>query len=147
MNGSNRRPSQSEPVAPAPRLLDVVRDRIRTRHYSLRTETAYANWIKRFILFHNKRHPRDMGGAEVEAFLTSLAVEGNVSASTASQALAAMPFLYRSVLRIDVLDAGRRPDLTTASPPHRADALGGHGWPEASRRPFRIAGKTVVRDG
>ncbi|TDU23305.1 integron integrase [Panacagrimonas perspica] len=80
----------------------MVRDRIRTRHYSLRTETAYTNWIKRFILFHNKRHPRDMGGAEVEAFLTSLAVERSVSASTQNQALAAMLFLYREVLQIDL---------------------------------------------
>lgn len=89
-------------MVPAPRLLDVVRDRIRTRHYSLRTETAYTNWIKRFILFHNKRHPRDMGGVEVEAFLTSLAVERNVSASTQNQALAALLFLYREVLQIDL---------------------------------------------
>jgi integron integrase len=102
MNGANRLPSQSEPVVPAPRLLVVVRDRIRTRHYSLRTETAYTNWIKRFILFHNKRHPRDMGGVEIEAFLTSLAVERNVSASTQNQALAALLFLYREVLQIDL---------------------------------------------
>ena len=105
MNGSSRGASgkgESDTTAAAPRLLDVVRDRIRTRHYSVRTETAYAGWIKRFILFHNKRHPRDMGGAEVEAFLTSLAVDRNVAASTQNQALAALLFLYREVLQVDL---------------------------------------------
>jgi hypothetical protein len=61
-----------------PKLLDQVRDRIRVKHYSIRTETQYVQWIKRFILFHNKRHPEEMGVAEVEAFLTHLAVEGGV---------------------------------------------------------------------
>jgi hypothetical protein len=66
----------------SPRLLDQVRDRLRVKHYSLRTETAYVDWIKRFILFHGKRHPRQMQAAEVEAFLTHLAVGRNVAAST-----------------------------------------------------------------
>jgi len=71
------------PPAPTPlKLLDQVRDKIRVKHYSIRTETQYVQWIKRFILFHGKRHPKDMGAAEVEAFLTHLAVEGKVSAST-----------------------------------------------------------------
>jgi Phage integrase, N-terminal SAM-like domain len=65
-----------------PRLLDQVRDRIRRKHYSIRTEQAYVDWIRRFVLHHNKRHPRDMGAAEVEAFLTHLAVAKGVSAST-----------------------------------------------------------------
>ena len=62
--------------APAPKLLDQVRDRIRVKHYSIRTETQYVQWIRRFILFHGKRHPRDLSAPEVEAFLTHLAVEG-----------------------------------------------------------------------
>jgi len=64
------------------KLLDQVRDVLRLKHYSIRTEESYVDWIKRFILFHNKRHPQDMGRVEVEAFLTHLAVEGNVAASS-----------------------------------------------------------------
>lgn len=86
----------------SPRLLDQVRDRLRTKHYSLRTETAYVDWIKRFILFHRKQHPRDLGGTEIAAFLTDLAVNRNVAASTQNQALAALLFLYREVLAVDV---------------------------------------------
>lgn len=82
----------------APKLLDQVRERLRVKHYSIRTETAYVQWIKRFIYFHNKRHPVNMGKAEVEAFLTSLAVERNVSAATQTQALSALLFLYKEVL-------------------------------------------------
>jgi len=75
--------TKSTPAKPSEkRLLDVVRDAIRTKHYSIRTEEAYVNWVRRFILFHGKRHPKDMGGPEIEAFLTHLAVEGHVSAST-----------------------------------------------------------------
>jgi integron integrase len=85
-----------------PKLLDQVRDRIRVKHYSIRTETQYVQWIKRFILFHGKRHPQEMGAAEVEAFLTHLAVEGHVSASTQNQALSALLFLYKEVLAIDL---------------------------------------------
>jgi hypothetical protein len=65
-----------------PRLLDRVRQQIRVRHYSLRTETSYVNWIKRFILFHGKRHPQDLGAPEVAEFLSSLAIDRNVSANT-----------------------------------------------------------------
>lgn len=86
------------PPSSPPRLLDQVRNRLRTRHYSLRTEKAYVDWIKRFILHHDKRHPRDMGGLEVEAFLSSLALDRKVAASTQNQALAAILFLYREVL-------------------------------------------------
>ena len=85
-----------------PKLLDQVRDRIRVKHYSIRTEAQYVQWIKRFILFHGKRHPQGMGAAEVEAFLTHLAVEGKVSASTQNQALSALLFLYKEVLLIDL---------------------------------------------
>jgi integron integrase len=94
--------SANTPPTPAPKLLDLVRDRIRVKHYSIRTETSYVQWIKRFILFHNKRHPREMGAAEVEAFLTHLAVAGDVSASTQNQALSALLFLYREVLGVDL---------------------------------------------
>ena len=85
-----------------PKLLDQVRDRIRVKHYSIRTEKLYVQWIKRFILFHGKRHPQEMGAEEVEAFLTHLAVAGMVSASTQNQALSALLFLYKEVLLIDL---------------------------------------------
>ncbi|MBI4911122.1 MAG: integron integrase [Acidobacteria bacterium] len=85
-----------------PRLLDRLREELRLRHYSLRTEEAYADWARRFILFHGRRHPRELGGPEVGAFLTHLAVERRVSASTQNQAKAALLFLYRSVLGLDL---------------------------------------------
>ena len=94
-----------EPGPPAPhppRLLDRVREAIRTRHYSRRTEKAYVHWIRRFIFFHDKRHPADMGAAEVTAFLTSLAVRDKVAASTQNQALSALLFLYREVLGVEL---------------------------------------------
>jgi integron integrase len=81
-----------------PKLLDRVRAAVRARHYSRRTEESYVGWVKRFVLFHGKRHPSSMGGEEVNAFLTSLAVEGNVAAATQAQALSALLFLYRHVL-------------------------------------------------
>jgi integrase len=87
---------------PSPKLLDQVRDLIRTKHYSIRTENQYLQWIRRFILFHGKRHPRDMGAPEVEAFLSHLAVSRDVAASTQNQALSALLFLYREVLGIDL---------------------------------------------
>jgi len=91
------------------KLLDQVRDTIRLKHYSYRTEQAYIGWIRRYILFHDKRHPKDMSGVEVEAFLTHLAVEGRVSASTQNQVLNALLFLYRNVLNQEIgkLDAVR----------------------------------------
>jgi len=85
-------------TAPPVLLLDRVRDRIRVKHYSLRTEQAYCDWIKRFMIFHDKRHPSGLGAAEVEAFLTSLAVQGRGAASTQNQAKSALLFLYREVL-------------------------------------------------
>ncbi len=85
-----------------PKLLDQVRDRLRLKHYSIRTETQYVQWIRRFIIFHDKRHPREMGVLELEAFLTHLAVEGRVAASTQNQALSALLFLYREVLAINL---------------------------------------------
>jgi integron integrase len=89
-------------AAQKPRLLDEVRAKIRTLHYSRRTEKSYTQWVKRYILFHGKRHPREMGAAEVQAFLSALATERHVSASTQNQALAALLFLYREVLAIEL---------------------------------------------
>jgi integron integrase len=85
-----------------PRLLDRVRDKIRLKHYSIRTEQAYADWIKRFIRFHGKRHPAALGPAEVETFLTDLAVARHVSASTQNQAKSALLFLYKEVLGLEL---------------------------------------------
>jgi integron integrase len=85
-----------------PKLLDQVSEILRTFHYSLRTEKAYIDWIYRFIIFHNKRHPREMGAPEIEKFLTHLAVEKHVAPSTQNQALSAILFLYKHVLRIDL---------------------------------------------
>src|SRR5262245_40475614 len=93
--------SQPTLTATSPRLLDRVRTACRVRHYSLRTEDTYHDWIKRFILFHGKRHPQEMGAAEINAFLTHLAVEGQVSASTQNQAFSALLFLYQKVLEVD----------------------------------------------
>lgn len=85
-----------------PRLLDQVRDQIRLKHYSIRTERVYCEWIKRYVRFHNYRHPLEMGAPEVEAFLSDLAVRRDVSASTQNQALAALLFLYKQVLKQDL---------------------------------------------
>lgn len=106
------------PVSTKPRLLDQVRAAIRTRHYSLRTEQSYIGWIKHYIHWHGLKHPKDMGAAEVEAFLSMLATERNVSASTQNQALAALLFLYRDVLDIDLpwLDGITRAKQSTRLP-------------------------------
>jgi integron integrase len=93
-------PPSNTPVPQGPKLLDQVRDRIRVKHYSIRTETQYVQWVRRFILFHGKRHPREMGAGEVEAFLSHLAVDGKVAAATQNQALSALLFLYREVLGV-----------------------------------------------
>ena len=97
-------PIRRESIIPNPklRLLDQVREVIRLKHYSIRTEEAYAQWIKRFIFFHGKRHPREMGAVEIERFLTDLAVRGKVAASTQNQALNALVFLYSQVLHLEV---------------------------------------------
>ena len=99
-----------------PRLLEQMRVVIRARHYSLRTEETYLGWVKRFILFHGKRHPRDMGAQEVQQFLSHLAVEGHVAASTQSQALSAILFLYQQVLQHDI---GWLHDVVRAKQPQR----------------------------
>lgn len=89
-------------MAGKPRLLDQMRDQIRLKHYSIRTERVYCEWVKRFIRFHKYRHPLEMGAPEVELFLSHLAVKKNVSASTQNQALAALLFLYKQVLDQDL---------------------------------------------
>jgi integron integrase len=96
--------SQSDGLIPppGPRLLEGVRARLRVKHYSIRTEEQYVGWIRRYILFHGKRPPREMGPREIEDFLTHLAVAGRVSASTQNQAKAALLFLYAEVLGMDV---------------------------------------------
>ncbi|MCJ7978336.1 phage integrase N-terminal SAM-like domain-containing protein [Aeromonas veronii] len=104
------------PASDSPKLLDRVRHRLRLKHYSMRTETAYVGWIRRFIHHHGKRHPAEMGKADVEAFLSALAVEHDVSAATQNQALSALLFLYKEVLEIELpwLD-----DVTRAKKPAR----------------------------
>ena len=99
------------------KLMDQVRNKIRYKQYSLRTEQAYAGWIKRYIFFHNKRHPSEMGAAEIESFLTHLAVKRKVSASTQNLALSAILFLYRDVLEIEL------PWLESFSPAKRPKRL------------------------
>src|SRR5260221_2875381 len=126
-------PSFRSPVSTAgPTLLGALRDRIRTSHYSLRTERAYVLWTRRFIRFHGRRDPRGMGGAEVTAFLSSLATRRQVAAATQNQALAAILFLYREVLGIDLPWLGevirakrqrRLPTVLTAEDAHRMLAL------------------------
>lgn len=106
----------SLPQRQRPKLLDQVRAAIRVRHYSLRTEEAYVQWIKRFILFHGKRHPLEMGEQEITQFLSALAVEGHVSASTQNQALCALLFLYRHVLDQNI---GWLDDVVRAKRPQR----------------------------
>lgn len=86
----------------APRLLDQARGKIRLKHYSIRTEQACVDWIRRFIVFHDRRHPVELGAQHVEAFLTHLAVEGRVAASTQNQAKSALLFLYRDVLGVEL---------------------------------------------
>jgi site-specific recombinase XerD len=102
---NNPAPSPANPAVDpprAPRLLEQVRDRIRFRHYSRRTEVTYIDWIRRYVLFHGKRHPRELGGEHVTAFLSALATDRRVAASTQNQALSAVLFLYKEVLGIEL---------------------------------------------
>lgn len=108
-------PDKNDTIKP-PKLLDQVRDKLRVKHYAIRTEQTYVDWIKRYIFFHGKRHPKNMGAEDVEAFLTHLAVAGKVAASTQNQAKSALLFLYREVLEIQLpwLD-----NITQAKAPKR----------------------------
>jgi integron integrase len=94
----------NDPIGNRPRLLDQVRDVIRCKHYSIRTESTYTEWIKRFILFHDKRHPKDLNEKHISSFLTHLAVNRKVTSSTQNQALCALVFLYRQVLKMELGD-------------------------------------------
>jgi integrase len=98
------------------RLLDRVRDAVRTRHYSRRTEEAYVTWIRRYIIFHGKTHPAQMGASEISRFLTWLAVDRRVSASTQNQALSGLLFLYKQALNIEI---GPVPPVVRARTPDR----------------------------
>lgn len=130
------------PEVVKPRLLDEVRRRLRLKHYSIRTERAYVAWIVRFIRFHGRTHPRQMGAVEVEAFLSSLATDGKVAASTQNQALSALLFLYREVLAINLpwmegVVRAKRPKrlavvLSTAEVERMVAAMDGRPWLLAS---------------
>jgi integron integrase len=95
-------PPEKATLPHPPKLLDQVVAKIRFKHYSRRTEQSYTHWIKRFILFHDKRHPKEMGASEIEAFLSALATKLNVAASTQNLALSSILFLYKEVLEIDL---------------------------------------------
>ena len=132
MLGENRQTGgrRMEEAGPrSPKLLEQLRESLRVRHYSLRTEDAYFDWARRFILFHGKRHPKDMGAEEVQAFLTHLAVDRHVSPSTQNQAKAALLFLYRHLLKVDlpwlseVVHAKRSPRLPVVLTPGEVRAL------------------------
>jgi integron integrase len=114
VNASIAAPQQDVP------LLERVRNRIRLKHYSIRTEDAYVDWVRRFVLFHGKRHPAEMGAIEVEAFLTHLAVKGKVAASTQNQAKSALLFLYQEVLQVELPRLDR---VTSAKRPERVPVV------------------------
>ncbi|WP_448572693.1 integron integrase [Trichothermofontia sp.] len=106
---------ESQPPPSPPRLLDQVRQAIRLKHFSLKTEKSYVYYIRDFILFHGKRHPKDMGAPEIRAYLAHLAVERSVAASTQTVALSALLFLYRQVLQVDLpyiedIERAKRPE-------------------------------------
>ncbi len=113
-NAKASRPWEGFIPNPKLKLLDQVSEVTRFKHYSIRTETSYRDWIKRFILFHGKRHPREMGAQQVSRFLSDLAVRGRVAASTHNQAFNALLFLYRQVLhqqlgQIEGVERAKRP--------------------------------------
>jgi integron integrase len=134
-------------VAP-PKLLDRVRHACRVRHYSIRTEDAYHDWVRRYILFHDKRHPQEMGAAEINQFLTHLAVEGHVAASTQNQAFCALLFLYRDVLQVE---PGRIAGVIRANRPKRLPVVLTRA--EVSRvlnqmaDPYRLMGELMYGSG
>ena len=107
-------------MTPSPKLLDQVRNVARARHLSLSTERAYAGWIRRFILFHNKKHPKEMAETEIRQFISDLAVNAKISASTQTVALSALLFLYRDVLKkplpyVDHIERARPSQKTAGS--------------------------------
>ena len=134
-------PLTTAAVASSPKLLDRVRWHLRIKHYSIRTEQAYVDWIRRYILFHRKRHPSEMGEREITEFLTHLAVEKHVAASTQNQAFAALLFLYQQVLerKLDFIDNVQRV-TTPGQAASRIDA-------QRSARSPRVPQKRVSPDG
>jgi len=127
VNGEGTPTRANQPVGPPkPKLLDCVRLAIRAHHYSGRSKEAYVAWIKRYIFFHGKRHPSEMGAEEITRFLSSLALEGRVSASTQDQALSALLCLYREVLEEDLpwLDDRPRQGTDAARRRHAVGASG-----------------------
>jgi integron integrase len=112
--------SQNPTIVKKPKPLDQVRHVLRTKHYAMKTEEAYVHWIKRYILFHNKRHPKEMGEKEINEFLMHLAVKEKVAASTQDQALCAIVFLYKHVLKIELGDFG---NITWAKKPKRVPVV------------------------
>jgi Phage integrase, N-terminal SAM-like domain len=106
-------------MAPKTKLLDQMREVLRLKHMSFRTEEAYISWVRRFILFHDKRHPKDMGAEEIRAFLIHLAVQDKVAASTQNGALNALVFLYRHVLKqpFQISERSNGPNARVVSPP------------------------------
>lgn len=140
-----------EPLAPrpaAPKLLDRVRWHLRVKHYSLRTEQAYIDWIRRFILFHRKRHPDEMGENEIATFLTSLAIKEHVAASTQNQALSALLFLYQQVLErklnnLDGIERVKRP----AKIPVVLTRREAHAILDQLREPYRLMTELLYGSG
>jgi site-specific recombinase XerD len=135
-------------VSKQPILLEAVRQRIRLKHYSHRTEKSYVHWIRRFVRFHNRRHPRELGKVEIEAFLTHLAVDRKVSASTQNQAFNALLFLYREVLALEM------PQLDTVQRAEKPQRLPGVPSAEEVRQvlspldgKYWIAGDLLYRSG
>lgn len=114
--GCDSGPAHADSRDQPPKLLDQLREALRARHYSPRTENTYCQWVKRYILFHNVRHPAEMAEPEINAFLTDLAVKRKVSASTQTQALSALLFLYHHVIGREIGDIG---ELIRARKPKR----------------------------
>ena len=123
-------------------MLDQLRDRIRLKHYSIRTEQAYVDWVRRYVVFHGRRHPRELGFRHVEAFLSHLAVQRNVAASTQNQAKSALLFLYKEVLGIELpwLD-----DVESAKRPQRLPVVLTHAEVEALLSRMRRTNGLVAR--
>lgn len=143
MSNQSNPPPHGEP----PRLLEHLRDAIRRRHYSYRTEQAYVHWARRFILFHGKRHPRDLGSDEVTAFLTHLARERGVSASTQNQALGDPLSLQRGARHQAALDGRHRACETPRSRSRGAHTRGGARAVRAARGNEVADGGTALRSG
>ncbi len=128
-------PAGAPSLSRQPKLLDRLRDALRARHYSPRTEQSYRHWVKRFIFFHHVRHPTEMAEPEINAFLTHLAVREKVSASTQNQALSALLFLDPSCPRpTDRGPGGHRSGLETEAAPRRAHPRGSDGRPREPDR-------------